>query len=166
MQRRAAGWLLRVYPHGLRTSGNNMSPLPFWLAGTQNVALNFSDNDLAVQLHFALFHGSKGFVIKPAEMKSEFVRNRFSNVGSFKSNSTRSSSEEVEEKNDDDYWPPPRDRLHRTSLELLSLVNLPKVAAPPPHTLDTPVKALFMPLPMQLHPTNFGWSLVSLFSAW
>jgi len=54
---------------GLRFSGKNMSPLPCWLAGTQSVALNLcSGNDLAVQLHFALFNHSLGFVLKPPEM--------------------------------------------------------------------------------------------------
>eukprot|EP00966_Prymnesium_polylepis_P047997 1111329-Prymnesium_polylepis.2 len=45
-----------------------MSPIPGWLAGAQNVALNMSNVDLAVQVHFALFHGSAGFVLKPREM--------------------------------------------------------------------------------------------------
>ena len=69
MQRRSAQWLLRPFPLGLRFSGKNMSPLPGWLAGAQNVCLNFSDNDLAVQLHFALFDGSGGYVLKPPEMR-------------------------------------------------------------------------------------------------
>eukprot|EP00966_Prymnesium_polylepis_P215872 4997979-Prymnesium_polylepis.1 len=71
MQRITAAWLLRPFPHGLRFSGKNMSPLPCWLAGAQNVCLNFSDNDIAVQLHFALFRGSEGFILKPAGMVGE-----------------------------------------------------------------------------------------------
>ena len=72
-----------------------MSPIPFWLggkwhsdahchlsstshrlsllltaAGAQNVCLNFSDCDVAVQLHFALFRGEAGYVLKPAEMNA------------------------------------------------------------------------------------------------
>jgi hypothetical protein len=84
MQRRTSGWLVRPFPLGLRFSGKNMSPLPCWLTGAQNVwselpfeltpsalpqvltfrpsahSLNFSDPDQAVQLHFALFNGSGG----------------------------------------------------------------------------------------------------------
>ena len=46
MQRRTAVRLVRPFPLGLRFSGKNMSPQPCWLAGTQHIALNFSDNDL------------------------------------------------------------------------------------------------------------------------
>jgi len=69
MQRRTASWALRPFPLGLRFSGANMTPLPCWLSGAQHVCLNFSDNDLAVQLHFALFNGSGSFVLKPLEMR-------------------------------------------------------------------------------------------------
>mmetsp|Transcript_42418 Transcript_42418/g.124226 ORF Transcript_42418/g.124226 Transcript_42418/m.124226 type:complete len:771 (+) Transcript_42418:1-2313(+) len=68
VQRRTAGWLVRPYPLGLRISGRNVSPLPFWLAGSQSVALNMSNNDLAVQLHFALFDSTGGYKLKPCEM--------------------------------------------------------------------------------------------------
>jgi len=68
MQQRTTSHLLRPYPLGLRLSGKNMSPLPGWLAGAHCVCLNFSDCDLAVQLHFALFNGMGGYVLKPAEM--------------------------------------------------------------------------------------------------
>eukprot|EP00966_Prymnesium_polylepis_P205556 4763703-Prymnesium_polylepis.1 len=80
------------FPHGLRFSGKNMSPLPCWLAGAQYPALNFGGRcDLAVQLHFALFAGSVGFVLKPLEMRTELPV-------------ARSSISEA-------YWPPPRERL-------------------------------------------------------
>eukprot|EP00966_Prymnesium_polylepis_P121521 2808497-Prymnesium_polylepis.1 len=62
--------LLRADPLGLRFSGRNMSPLPGWLSGAQNVALNMSNTDVPVQLHFALFTGSDGFRLKPPEMRS------------------------------------------------------------------------------------------------
>ena len=65
MQRRTATFLLRPFPLGLRFSGKNMSPLPCWLAGAQHVCLNFSDTDTAVELHFALFEGRGGYVLKP-----------------------------------------------------------------------------------------------------
>eukprot|EP00966_Prymnesium_polylepis_P153891 3553549-Prymnesium_polylepis.1 len=38
MQRRTSRSILRPYPHGLRFSGRNMSPIPGWLAGAQCVA--------------------------------------------------------------------------------------------------------------------------------
>eukprot|EP00966_Prymnesium_polylepis_P033738 784224-Prymnesium_polylepis.1 len=70
MQRRTSKLLVRLFPLGLRFDSKNMSPLPGWLAGSQNVALNMSTNDLAVQLHYALFNCSQGFVLKPAEMNA------------------------------------------------------------------------------------------------
>jgi len=71
LQRLSAKKLLRPFPLGLRTSGKNMSPLPFWLTGAQNVALNYSNVDVALQVDFALFKGSGGFVLKPPEMLRE-----------------------------------------------------------------------------------------------
>jgi len=68
MQRRTTTWLLRPYPLGLRISGANMSPIPFWLAGAQSVALNMSNSDLPVRLHFALFNGTEGYLLKPPDM--------------------------------------------------------------------------------------------------
>ncbi|KAL1499340.1 hypothetical protein AB1Y20_011547 [Prymnesium parvum] len=105
-QTRTIDWLLRPFPLGLRFSGNNMSPLPCWMAGAQHVALNMSNNDLPVQLHFALFNGTGGYVLKPEEMLR-----------------TRPKDENDDEKA---LWPPPREELHRTTLELLSLHILPK----------------------------------------
>eukprot|EP00966_Prymnesium_polylepis_P051330 1187930-Prymnesium_polylepis.2 len=90
-----------------------MSPLPAWLSGCQSVCLNMSYSDLAVQLHFALFNGSGGFVLKPAEMCAATQRTE---------DSTRSEKAEAE-----DFWPPAREWLHRTTITLMSLHNLPKV---------------------------------------
>lgn len=108
MQRRTTKWLVRAYPHGLRFSGKNMSPLPFWLAGVHYAALNMSNVDLAVQLHFALFNGANGYVLKPGEMV---------NVP---------DTGESEGGDPDLFWPNARERLHRTTIEFLSLHNLPK----------------------------------------
>ena len=119
IQRKTKSWLLRPYPLGLRISGNNMSPLPGWLAGAQSIALNMSPIegrvDLAVQLHFALFDGSGGYVLKPPEMRSRFPWEE-------KDSTTPRLGAE-----DDVYWPPPRPRLHRVTVDILSLHNLPKV---------------------------------------
>jgi len=88
-----------------------MSPLPGWMVGGQSVALNFSNNDLAVQLNFALFNGAGGFVLKPAEMRP----------------SVPNPSEPHEGGDDSDaLWPPAHSRLHRASVEIVSLHNLPK----------------------------------------
>mmetsp|Transcript_54109 Transcript_54109/g.160504 ORF Transcript_54109/g.160504 Transcript_54109/m.160504 type:complete len:614 (+) Transcript_54109:2410-4251(+) len=110
-QRKTRGWLLRPYPLGARFSGNNMSPLPGWLAGAQSVALNMSNVDLPVQLHFALFDACGGYILKPLEMRTDSIlANELTG---------RSSA-------DDAYWPPPRDYLHRTTVDILSMHNLPK----------------------------------------
>mmetsp|Transcript_74504 Transcript_74504/g.205372 ORF Transcript_74504/g.205372 Transcript_74504/m.205372 type:complete len:583 (+) Transcript_74504:981-2729(+) len=144
-QRRTRAWLLRPYPLGLRFSGKNMSPLPGWLAGGQGVCLNFSDADLAVQLHFALFSGHAGFVLKPREMRDSCSRGdssaaaggdavallaRLSNVlGS-------SSSQDLLEDSDSIDWPPLRDELQRTTVNLLSLHTCPKRTERRPRLTD------------------------------
>eukprot|EP00966_Prymnesium_polylepis_P236939 5479751-Prymnesium_polylepis.3 len=85
-----------------------MSPLPGWLVGAQSVALNMSNNDLPLHLHFALFNGSNGFVLKPREMLTN-------------------SEPGVRDINEADvFWPPPRKQLHCASFDLLSLHQLPK----------------------------------------
>jgi len=126
IQRRTQKWMLRPFPLGLRFSGKNMSPLPGWLAGAQSVALNMSNNDLAVHLHFALFNGSDGYVLKPEEMLS--TSNIRSTEGGEDPRTTRLPLGErfSEQSNEDYYWPPPRENLHRTSIEPLSLHHLPK----------------------------------------
>ena len=117
MQRRTAKWLTRPFPLGLRFSGKNMSPLPGWLAGCHSVALNMSNNDLPVQLHFALFRGSGGYVLKPPEMRSALQD----------ATPSRSGDEWRRNQSADAYWPPPRATLHRTTIEILSLHHLPAV---------------------------------------
>ena len=92
MQRRTATRLLRPFPLGLRFSGKNMSPLPCWLAGAHSVALNMSNNDLPVQLHFALFHGSGGYVLKPPEMLLGEEKSRERRERTCSRERTRSSS--------------------------------------------------------------------------
>jgi len=129
MQRRTAGWLLRPFPLGLRFSGNNMSPLPCWLAGAQHVALNMSNTDLPVRIHFAMFAGSGGYVLKPPEMRqdssqAESPTAQISN-GSF-GGAAGSFGEANRRFGDLDYWPPPRERLERVTIDVLSLHNLPK----------------------------------------
>eukprot|EP00965_Chrysotila_dentata_P011380 371617-Pleurochrysis_carterae.AAC.4 len=69
-QRRTLSRLVRIYPRGLRTRSDNFDPLPCWASGAQLCALNLQTNDLATQLHYALFelNGGLGYVPKPAEM--------------------------------------------------------------------------------------------------
>jgi len=89
-----------------------MSPLPAWLTGCQSVCMNMSSSDLPVQLHFALFNGSGGFVLKPSGMRAAKQRNE-----------ETAMSEEVE---DGSFWPPARKWLHHTIVKFVSLHNLPK----------------------------------------
>jgi len=171
MQRRTTTWLVRPFPLGLRFSGKNMSPLPGWLAGTQSVCLNFSPiegkSDLQVQLHFALFDGSGGYVLKPDEMKFrepsdlsgddagtaapqgvfQKIQSQISNVSELSRTFSTLSDMRCTETDDvrgadrrdvrgadsedvhgdiskDCFWPPPRKRLHRTTIEVISLHNL------------------------------------------
>lgn len=72
-----------------------------------------SNNDLAVQLHFALFNHSGGFLLKPPEMLA-------SNVDADSRAGTRDLDNDL-------YWPPARDVLQRTVIEVISLHNCPKV---------------------------------------
>jgi hypothetical protein len=139
---------LRTYPLGFRISGKNMSPLPFWLAGAQSIALNFSPIDgkvdWAVQLHFALFNGSEGYVLKPPEMRTsrqEQATEGSQVRGSCETSASRSESalscamsDRAGEEGgaaDEGSWPPPRERLHLTTMEVFSAHNIPKVSRTP-----------------------------------
>jgi hypothetical protein len=98
--------------------------------------LNFTGNDSAVMLHFALFSGSGGFVLKPSEMRMESP-----DGGSFRdappesprnhrrrSAVYRVTSADVSRQADNDvHWPPPRVMLACVSVRVISLHNLPKV---------------------------------------
>ena len=102
---------LRPALRRLRFSGKNMSPLPCWLAGAQSVALNMSPIkgvavDLAVQLHFALFDGTGGYILKPAGM--------LQSMGT-----------------PDAFFPLPRKNLDCKTLDVISLHNVPKVHGRP-----------------------------------
>ena len=100
-----AGTLVRVYLFVMQNS--DVRPAR---------SLNFSHADLAVQLHFALFNGSSGFVLKPSQMLDN-----------------DSGSGDGEQQRDGDlYWPPSRDGLHCTMIEVLSLHSCPKVGCPRP----------------------------------
>ena len=125
--------------------------------------LNMSDNDLAVQVHFALFRGSGGFVLKPSAMlkkasttSKSLLRDftcserttgskRWSRTSKERSLSLRETSSrqsslsrasprarpEISLSDDVDaeaFWPLFRERLHRTTIRIISLHQLPKVA--------------------------------------
>eukprot|EP00965_Chrysotila_dentata_P007121 232270-Pleurochrysis_carterae.AAC.1 len=98
-QRRTRFRLVRVYPRGLRTKSDNYDPLPCWASGVQLTALNLQTNDLATQLHYALFelNGGSGFVEKPEEMLTPTP-----------------------------CWPPPRLELKVVTVQPITLFNLPK----------------------------------------
>jgi hypothetical protein len=54
--------------------------------------------------------------------QSDYRRSEVSHAES----ATDGADETRRQSNDEDYWPPPRDRLHRCTLEIISLHNLPK----------------------------------------
>jgi len=119
VQRRTAQWLLRPFPLGFRFSGKNMSALPGWLGGAQYVCLNFSEADLPVSLHFALFKGSGGYLLKPSKMR---IRSDHFDV----IQSGRETDSAARRRNNDDYWPPSRDKIFCATIEVLSLHMCPK----------------------------------------
>ena len=98
MQRRCLLSLGRAFPLGLRTDSSNMDPRVPWRLGLQLAALNLQTNDLATQLHYALFElaGGQGYVKKPKEMLAA-----------------------------DPAWPPDRTMLTRVTMTLVSLHHLP-----------------------------------------
>eukprot|EP00966_Prymnesium_polylepis_P109886 2542685-Prymnesium_polylepis.1 len=124
MQNLTSKSLLRPYPLGLRTSGKNMNPLPCWLAGAQGACrpsgiepkTTRRSIDLAAQLHFALFKGAAGYVLKPPEM-----------ISALRSSGDGGGEEPHTSDLADSYWPPPRDMLHVATMEIFSLHALPKV---------------------------------------
>mmetsp|Transcript_86037 Transcript_86037/g.257812 ORF Transcript_86037/g.257812 Transcript_86037/m.257812 type:complete len:1403 (-) Transcript_86037:178-4386(-) len=141
MQRRTSKKLIRLFPLGLRFSGRNMSPLPGWLAGAHHACLNFSDVDLAVQVHFALFNGSGGFVLKPSEMcdtkpaaEACASEGRTSTVSGGQSpQRAEAIARKAETPQSDEYWPSRSEDIQRTTLEIFSLHNIPKRGERRPH---------------------------------
>lgn len=61
--------LMRVFPKGTRISSQNMKPVPFWGVGAQICALNWQTFGLSLQLNEALFAGTDGYVLKPANLR-------------------------------------------------------------------------------------------------
>ena len=61
-------YLMRAYPRGLRISSSNFSPLHFWKAGVQIVALNWQRYDAGLMINTAMFAGSQGWQLKPSYM--------------------------------------------------------------------------------------------------
>ena len=64
----------------------------------------------AVQLHFALFNGYGGYVLKPPEMMDSLLE-----------------EDGLALISNDIFWPPPRQKLTRTTIDVVSLHHLPKV---------------------------------------
>jgi hypothetical protein len=141
------------------------------------VALNMATRrqvDLPLQLHFALFNGSGGFVLKPTEMRAEsnewgspsisvtpedsfkgrdstsdsrrdsqarrdsqgaitpsFKKHRESQIMAGLTASLRTSgrSSAVQDDASANDWPPPREQLSRTTIDIFSLHNSPKVGS-------------------------------------
>jgi len=119
LQRLTAKKLLRPFPLGLRFSGKNMNPLPFWLAGAQAVCLNVSNVDLPLKCLFALFKGTTGYVLKPSLMRAASPK--------VEGGALEAGHVEVgQAKSYDDFWPRPREILDCVNVEIFSLHNLPK----------------------------------------
>eukprot|EP00966_Prymnesium_polylepis_P227203 5257485-Prymnesium_polylepis.1 len=117
LQRISSAYLLRPYPHGLRFSGANAEPRPAWLVGAHSVALNKSNVDLPLQLHYALFNKTDGYVLKPPEMLSRGLL-RVSKDDHGLSDLGLAHS-----------WPPQRERLHCVSISDPTLTHtLPEIA--------------------------------------
>ena len=147
-----------------------LSSLPPLTRGSRAWLVAVTDPDLAVQLHFALFKGTGGYLLKPADMTRHqadddpatlshatsacgsdpplqtAVQRRSSQEDSSRKEdgkicrnsdqkedgkNRRKSDKDSKVDNEDDvqeaYWPPSRERLHRASLEIISLHQLPKV---------------------------------------
>jgi len=106
-----------------------MDPLPCWLAALQHVALSLGTTDLATSLHHALFHGGTGgFVLKPAEMRDAVASGAV--TGSHICSSTSRAADDRAK-----CWPPPRDKLYLATVDLISLVHLPKRSESRPQLL-------------------------------
>ena len=52
--------LSRVYPKGSRIDSSNYDPMPFWVCGSQVLALNYQMPDRAMQLNQGLFKQNGG----------------------------------------------------------------------------------------------------------
>jgi hypothetical protein len=87
-----------------------------------------SNTDLAVQLHFALFRGSNGFVLKPLAMRENLAA---PNEAQVRDSFVLGSGQRQAGQLTDYFWPSPCDILHRTNIRVVSLHNLPKVMLAP-----------------------------------
>jgi hypothetical protein len=65
------GFLMRAYPKGTRVRSTNLDPAPFWCKGIQMVALNWQILNAAVMLNEAMFAGTGGWALKPAEYRQK-----------------------------------------------------------------------------------------------
>lgn len=66
-------FLMRAYPKGTRVRSTNLDPAPFWRQGIQMVALNWQQLNAAMMLNEAMFAGTGGWMLKPADYCSEQV---------------------------------------------------------------------------------------------
>ena len=131
----------RVFPNAkLHVYSTNANPLPCWGAGMSMVAMNYQTNDVPMQLHRAFFEqlsGGHGYILKPPEL--------------------RASSSEAR-------WPPFRPTLHRVSVRVISLHQLPTRKEQRPNL--TGASHAFMPeLSGSITPTKAGAVILPSFSA-
>jgi hypothetical protein len=85
-----------------------------------------SKNDVATQLHHALFNTSPGYMLKPATMLRGLSRAEMDRDVSSTRRDDRTQSQNIT----DAYWPAPCEKLHVVTVTLLSCHNLPKVSPP------------------------------------
>ena len=69
ISRHNADHFMRVYPKGTRISSANLNPVPFWAVGAQVCALNWQTFGASMQLNEAMFTGTDGYVLKPANLR-------------------------------------------------------------------------------------------------
>jgi hypothetical protein len=65
------GFLMRVYPFGLRVSSSNLDPSIFWRKGVQMVALNWQKWDRGMMLNEGMFAETAGWVLKPSYYRQQ-----------------------------------------------------------------------------------------------
>jgi hypothetical protein len=135
----------RTQDRARKYSGAAVCPLFESLDRSRMAGLNFSDSDLPIQLHFALFNGSAGFVLKPQAMlttsreSSTLHDTMLMRCASCSSRCTDASATPSPRKRKyEAYFPLTGDWLRCTTITVLSLHHCPKVKMGPvlfPHCL-------------------------------
>lgn len=62
--------MMRIYPFAFRVTSSNLDPTFYWRRGAQLVALNWQNLDKGMMLNHGMFHGTKGWQLKPPGYRS------------------------------------------------------------------------------------------------